>query len=116
MSVISLFDAVIDVSLAIFLMEKLKIKWEPWTRGGLNSFVGKVESLDGYKFQALVILSPGRFGTWQLTYNLQESTSVIPIAQGAQSGIEDRHRAFELAGEMFQLALHQGRQRAASYR
>ena len=94
-------------------MEKLKINWEPWTRGGANSFVGRVESQEGYKFQALVILGLGRFGTWQLTYDLQEPTRLVPTIQGAQSGIEDQHQAFELAGEICQLALQQERQRAA---
>ena len=65
-------------------MEKLKINWEPWTSGGSNSFVGRVESQEGYKFQALVIQGLGRFGTWQLTYELQEPTRVVPTIQGAQ--------------------------------
>ncbi|MBV8883166.1 MAG: hypothetical protein JO235_04095 [Chroococcidiopsidaceae cyanobacterium CP_BM_RX_35] len=94
-------------------MEKLKINWEPWTIAGPNSFVGRIESQEGYKFQALVILGMGRFGTWQLTYELQEPNRVVPTIQGAQSGIEDQYQAFELAREICQLTLQQERERAA---
>lgn len=94
-------------------MEKLKIDWEPWTKGGPNCFIGIAKSQEGYEFQALVILGLGRFQTWQLTYELQKFTRDLSTIQGMQSGIADKQKAFKLAAEIFQCTLYQERRRTA---